>query len=202
MKKYRCGNRLTRNQRRCQKELKKEIEKVKRTAKSVSRGIPHKQVKIATAGLVELYQQPRFRDNQNFLLRRYSDLEKRNGIWYNIFIPFVVSVATTLILENKIRPFVENKIVTLFQELGETFASVSTMDTLLSVIYWGCYALLVVLIGIFVWFVFASMRMIFKSFERSPAETIKENEMKIIKALLCEHKIFLSDESAKKMVVI
>lgn len=194
MKKYRRGNRLTKNQKKCQKVLKKEIEKVKQNAKSVSRGIPHKQVKIATAGLVELYKQPRFRDNHNFLLRRYSDLEKRNGIWYNIFIPFVVSVATTFILENKIGPFVGDNIIVLFQELGGIFPSILTMDTLISVIYWGCYALVVVLTGVFVWFVFASMRIIFKSFERSPAETIKENEMKIIKALLCKYKIFLPDQ--------
>lgn len=193
MNKYRKGNRLTRNQKTCQKELKKEIEKVKQNAKLVSRGIPHKQVKIATAGLVELYTQPRFRDNHNFLLRRYCDLEKRNGIWYNICIPFVVSVVTSFVLEDKIRPFVEVNIIALLQDLEKNFSSLSTMGTLFSVIYWGFYALTVALIGIFVWLVFASIRMIFKSFERSPAETIKENEMKIIKRLLCDYKIFLPD---------
>lgn len=48
MRKIRRGNRLTKNQRKCQDELKKEIENVKKTARIVSRGIPHKQVKIAT----------------------------------------------------------------------------------------------------------------------------------------------------------
>lgn len=71
MRGVRRGNKLTKNQRKCQDELKKEIENVKKTARIVSRGIPHIQVKIATEQIKKLYQQPRFRDNHNFLLRRF-----------------------------------------------------------------------------------------------------------------------------------
>lgn len=189
MKKIKSGNRLTKNQETCQKELKKEIKNIKSKAKIASRGIPHKQIKIATAKLVELYKQPRFKDNHNFLLRRYSDLEKRNEIWYNVFIPFIVSVITTLVLEDKIRQFVECEIFALFERLKEIFPTIPPTDTLLNVMYWGCYVLIVV----FACLVYVSLRKIFKSFERSPEVTIKENEMKIIKELLWEHKIFIKD---------
>ena len=49
---------LNHNQRKCQYALEQELKKVKNTAKLRSRGIPHKQVKIATKLLQDLYDQP------------------------------------------------------------------------------------------------------------------------------------------------
>lgn len=193
MRVIRRGNKLSRNQRKSQKELKKEIDRIKRTAKIVSHGIPHKQVKIATEHLMELYQQPRFRDNHNFLLRRYSDLERRNVIWYNVVVPFIVSIITTFALEDSFRKPLEQKILGLFGMIEETFSVKPSADWLFSVMYWGSYALVVVLMAILALLVFDGVRLIFNSFKRSPEETIKENEMKIIKALLCECHIFVQD---------
>lgn len=126
-------------------------------------------------------------------MRRYSDLGRRNGIWYNIVIPFIVSIITTFVLEDTFRKPVENQILELFEMINETFSIIPPADWLLNVIYWGAYALVIILMAILALLVFASVRSSFKSFERSPAETIKENEMKIIKALLCECNIFVQD---------
>lgn len=94
------NKRLNKNQKRCQKELVQEIKKVKQNAKKASRGIPHKQVKITTKLLKDLYNQPRFKDNQNFLLRRYTKLEKGDVLWFNLALPLFLSVFVTMIFQN------------------------------------------------------------------------------------------------------
>lgn len=95
--------RLNKNQRKVQKELEKKVYAAKADAKSLSRGIPHKHIKIATRKLTELYDTVEFRNNHKFLLKRYANLEKREKMWNNLFLPVILSLLMSETLITKIK---------------------------------------------------------------------------------------------------
>lgn len=139
----------------------------------------------------DLYDKPRFKDNQNYLLRRYTELEKKDTIWLNLCIPVFLTVMPSF------WRYLYQQIVETAVKLEDASAFVSATDSLLYALYTSCIVGLIVLALFTIWSVIYMWKLAVSSLTRQPDSTLKENELQIIKSLLIEHKIFLDEQSTE-----
>lgn len=190
---------LTKNQKEEYSKIERKIQSIKKESRTLYKQKPFKQVKYATAKLSELYSSEIVRSNQNFLLRRYSTLEKRDNMWNIIWLPAVLSLLSIETIFEKI-----NEIIEMISSLGALTAAIPLLErgeqikcyVMLSII-----ALAIVALSISFWKLCEQIRY---SLTRNADTTIIENEKCMIKALLIEHEILLDEgkeyERVHKMV--
>ena len=176
---------LTKNQKKCQKELLREIQNAKTQAKVCSHGIKHKYVIIATRNIQELYSYPRFCKNYNFLLRRYIKLEHASNIWLLIFLPILLSM---------LYDYCVNRLIPLPQQLLSELLPIMNPSSDVQVSILSILVILfffVLLVGIIACSFVRLAREIINSVSRTPESTILENELNIIKQLLVDNHILI-----------
>lgn len=180
--------RLTKQQKKERKKLNKKIQSIKKKAREDYPNEPHRQIKHATEQLREFYCSENLRENQTYLLQRYTLLEKRESIWNNIWFPAVISILSLDILYEKSKGLIA-KIVSL----GDFFVQIPALDIKERIF---------VYIGIFLIFVFLFLlvysfgklcKLICYSLTRNADSSIIDNEKCIIKALLSEQEVLLDE---------
>lgn len=168
------------------------ISNIKRSAKRDSHGNSYIQIQIATKRLQEFYSNPNIMENQDFLLWRYTELEKREKRWNSFWIPLFFSIFT---LERLSR---------MLQRM-ETDTS-AAIDILKAVAHEGiwfqviCCGLVLLFIVAVCTLVSYFVHLIISSFTRNPASTIVENELCILRTLLQLHKIVLDENSEMERI--
>lgn len=183
--------RLNKNQRKVQKELERKVYAAKADAKNLSRGIPHKHIKIATRKLTELYDTAEFRNNHKFLLKRYANLEKREKMWNNLFLPVILSLLMSETLIAKIISVFVSETASTINEIMTLREILPTMPMWVQVLFWTTVGVSMLAVGVSILLLGRCLIMLFKSFSRSPEEIIKDNETKIIEKILINEGVFI-----------
>ena len=181
-------------QRKKNRSLEKRIVAAKVKAKKQSEGRPHKFVKYATNEIFELYKKPEFCKNQDFLLYRYSRVERKDRIWTNLVLPLVLTF--TISIEG-IKALVDMgssifNVLALIPDVWKQMKvgqQVSTVASVLAII--GA-------VVITIRCVLSIGKMLTDSISRDAYTTIDENEMCIIRGILMNNGVLLDEEDIRQ----
>lgn len=184
--------RLNQNQRKNQKTLRKKVYAARADAKCLSRGIPHKYIKIATTKLSELYSTPEFKNNHKFLLNRYINLEKKEKIWSSLFLPVILSLLMSETLIAKLKSIIMAEASSTIGEIIAFNEIIPILPTEVRILFGLAIGFSILAVGISIFLIGRCFFMLFKSFSRSPEEIIKDNEVKIIEKILSNEGVLIN----------
>lgn len=176
--------------RKMQKELKKKVDAAKKEAKVAAKGDSGEHIKIANKKLEELYATAEYRNNSDFLLKRYSRLGAGEKLWVMIVVPVIAALLVPETFASVINS-VAAKPMEIAGEIDSLYVYIWAMPGRAQALFWMA-VVFAILAGIMAVALIARLAWaLFKAFCRSPEETIRDNEAKIIERLLVEKGIFI-----------
>ena len=170
---------LTQNQKQCQRKLVREIKNAKAQALSYSHGIQHKYIIHATRNIAQLYKQPRFANNYNFLVNRYIQLEHASNLWQLFYLPLLISIVYDIVVQ-KLWP----EVCLCFPYIGQLTELIDESPLAISIQACLALFLLLAIILAIICALWKTLCLMANSVSKNADTIIAENEMNIIKDLL------------------
>ena len=180
--------RLTKQQKKEHKKLNKKIQSIKKKAREDYPDEPHRQIKYATEQLREFYCSENLRENQTYLLQRYTLLEKRESIWNNIWFPAVMGILSLDVLYEK-----SKELLTMIASLREYFVQIPKLCIKAQIYVYIGFLLVVASVFLLAYSFWKLCELIRFSLTRNADTSIIDNEKCIIKALLVEQEVLLDE---------